>query len=49
MAFESVVQALHPVKVVVWGEQAMGFLGVGTLLNVRLLPRLLIIAVTNIT
>ncbi|KAF2680207.1 hypothetical protein K458DRAFT_434587 [Lentithecium fluviatile CBS 122367] len=33
MAFESVVQALHPVKVVVWGEQAIGFLGAGTLLN----------------
>lgn len=49
MAFNSVVQALYPVKVVVWGEQAMGFLGVGTLLNVRLLLRLPLIALTNIT
>lgn len=33
MAFESVIQALHPIKVVVWGEQAMAFLGAVTLLN----------------
>ncbi|KAI9652309.1 MAG: hypothetical protein M1829_001680 [Trizodia sp. TS-e1964] len=33
MAFESVVQALHPIRVVVWGEQAIGFHGLGTLLN----------------
>jgi len=33
MSFESVVQALHPVKVVVWGEAAMAFLGAVTLLN----------------
>ncbi|KAF2790583.1 hypothetical protein K505DRAFT_377421, partial [Melanomma pulvis-pyrius CBS 109.77] len=33
MVFESVVRALHPLKVVVWGEQAIAFLGAGTLLN----------------
>lgn len=49
MVVESVVQALGPVKVVVWGEGAMAFLGVGTLLNVRLLLDLLICVLKNIT
>ena len=49
MAFESVIQALHPVKVVVWGEQAMAFLGAVTLLNVRLLIRIPMVVLTNIT
>ena len=34
MAFEAAVQALDPIKVVVWGEKAMAFHGVKALLNV---------------
>ena len=49
MAFESVIQALHPIKVVVWGEQAMAFLGAVTLLNVRLLLCIPIVILTIIT
>ena len=49
MYLESGIQALHPLKVVVWGKQAMGFLGAVTLLNVRFLQRLLIIIPTNYT
>ena len=37
MAFEFVARTLSSIPVVVWGEEAMAFLGVGTLLNVRLL------------
>ncbi|KAI1508131.1 hypothetical protein KJE20_03456 [Pyrenophora tritici-repentis] len=33
MAFNSVAQVLRPINVVVWGEEAMGFLGAVTLLN----------------
>lgn len=33
---EYIVPALYPVRVVVWGEKAMGFLGVRTLLNVSI-------------
>jgi len=42
MEFEEyIVPALYPVSVVVWGEMAMGFLGVRTLLNVSIsLPSL---------
>lgn len=48
MAFESVDQALQPLKLVVWGEKAMGFLGAETLLNVRLLQHLLMIILMNV-
>ncbi|KAH6389995.1 hypothetical protein HBI60_183800 [Parastagonospora nodorum] len=33
MAFNCVAQALRPINVVVWGEEAIGFLGAVTLLN----------------
>ena len=40
MAFEFATRTLAAIPLVVWGEEAMAFLGVGTLLNVRLLPLL---------
>jgi hypothetical protein len=49
MAFNSVAQALRPINVVVWGEEAMGFLGAVTLLNVCLLLSLLKHLLTNVT
>jgi len=42
MAFEFAARTLAPIPVVVWGEEAMAFLGVGTLLNIRLLYCLLV-------
>jgi hypothetical protein len=49
MAFNSVAQALRPLKVVVRGEEAMSFLGAVTLLNVCLLFSLLRHLLTNVT
>lgn len=37
MSFEFVAQTLDPVNVVVWGEEAMVFLGAKILLNVNTL------------
>lgn len=48
MSFNSIAQALRPINVVVWGEEAMAFLGAVTLLNVCLLLRLLELLLTNI-
>jgi len=33
MALDYVAKTLHPIRVAVWGEEAMGFLGVPTILN----------------
>jgi hypothetical protein len=49
MSFKSVAQALRPINVVVWGEEAMSFLGAVTLLNVCLLFSLLKHLLTNTT
>jgi hypothetical protein len=38
MALDFVAKVLYPIKVAVWGEKAMGFLGVPTILNVSVLP-----------
>jgi hypothetical protein len=37
MALDYVAKTLHPIRVAVWGEEAMGFLGVPTILNVSVL------------
>jgi hypothetical protein len=49
MAFNSVAQALRPINVVVWGEEAMSFLGAVTLLNVCYVFSLLKHLFTDIT
>jgi hypothetical protein len=37
MALDYVAKTLHPIRVAVWGEEAMGFLGVPTILSVSVL------------
>lgn len=48
MSFNSIAQALRTVNVVVWGEEAMAFLGAVTLLNACSPLRLLELLLTNI-
>jgi hypothetical protein len=49
MSFKSIAQALHPINAVVWGEEAMSFLGAVTLLNVCPFFSLLKNLLTNTT
>jgi hypothetical protein len=36
LGMEDIVSALDPIPAVVWGEWAMGFVGVGTVYNVSI-------------